>query len=239
MVRGSCPRTPREADEEWRRIVAGANAAHELGLKVHAGHGLDYSTAATISGLPQIVELNIGHYLMGEAIFVGLGESVRRMRASMDGPRQVAAKRHGGGDERWDMMILGLGNDIIDIRRVERTIERYGDRFLSRVFTDIERMKSDGRAMRAASYAKRFAAKEACAKALGTGFRQGVFWRDMGVVNLPSGRPTLELTGGALKALVDLTPEGHDVRIDLTITDDFPMAQAIVIISAFRIPMRD
>ena len=137
------------------------------------------------------------------------------------------------------MMILGLGNDIIDIRRVERTIERYGDRFLCRVFTDIERMKSDGRAMRAASYAKRFAAKEACAKALGTGFRHGVFWRDMGVVNLPSGRPTLKLTGGALKALVDLTPEGHDVRIDLTITDDFPMAQAIVIISAFRIPMRD
>jgi holo-[acyl-carrier protein] synthase len=137
------------------------------------------------------------------------------------------------------MMILGLGNDIIDIRRLERTIERYGDRFLSRVFTDIERRKSDGRAGRAASYAKRFAAKEACAKALGTGFRQGVFWRDMGVVNLPSGRPTLELTGGALQALADLTPEGHEVRIDLTITDDFPMAQAIVIISAYRVPMRD
>ncbi|MFZ0398340.1 MAG: holo-ACP synthase [Methyloceanibacter sp.] len=136
-------------------------------------------------------------------------------------------------------MILGLGNDIIDIRRVERTIERYGDRFLSRVFTDIERRKSDGRAGRAASYAKRFAAKEACAKALGTGFRQGVFWRDMGVVNLPSGRPTLELTGGALQALAELTPEGHEVRIDLTITDDFPMAQAIVIISAYRVPMRD
>jgi holo-[acyl-carrier protein] synthase len=136
-------------------------------------------------------------------------------------------------------MILGLGNDIIDIRRVEQTIERYGDRFLSRVFTDIERRKSDGRAGRAASYAKRFAAKEACAKALGTGFRHGVFWRDMGVVNLPSGRPTLELTGGALQALADLTPEGHEVRIDLTITDDFPMAQAIVIISAFRVPMRD
>ena len=98
-------------------------------------------------------------------------------------------------------MILGLGNDIIDIRRVERTIERYGDRFLLRVFTDIERRKSDGRAQRAASYAKRFAAKEACAKALGTGFRQGVFWKDMGVVNLPSGRPTLELTGGAARAL--------------------------------------
>jgi holo-[acyl-carrier protein] synthase len=136
-------------------------------------------------------------------------------------------------------MIIGLGNDIIDIRRVEKTIERYGERFLSRVFTEVERRKSDGRAMRAASYAKRFAAKEACAKALGTGFRQGVFWRDMGVVNLPSGRPTLELTGGAARALQRLTPAGHDVRIDLTITDDFPTAQAIVIISALKIPDRD
>jgi holo-[acyl-carrier protein] synthase len=137
------------------------------------------------------------------------------------------------------MMILGLGNDIIDIRRVERTIERYGDRFLLRIFTDIERRKSDGRAQRAASYAKRFAAKEACAKALGTGFRHGVFWRDMGVVNLPSGRPTLELTGGAARALALITPEGHEARIDLTITDDFPMAQAIVIISAYQVPVRD
>jgi holo-[acyl-carrier protein] synthase len=136
-------------------------------------------------------------------------------------------------------MILGLGNDIIDIRRIEKTIERYGDRFLDRVFTDIERRKSDARAARAASYAKRFAAKEACAKALGTGFRQGIFWRDMGVVNLASGRPTLALTGGAALALARLTPDGHEVRIDLTITDDFPMAQAIVIISAFRMPPRD
>jgi holo-[acyl-carrier protein] synthase len=136
-------------------------------------------------------------------------------------------------------MIIGLGNDIIDIRRVARTIERYGDRFLSRVFTDTERRKSDGRAARAASYAKRFAAKEACAKALGTGFRHGVFWQDMGVVNLPSGRPTLELTGGAARALASLTPEGYAARIDLTITDDFPTAQAIVIISAVRLPMRD
>ena len=136
-------------------------------------------------------------------------------------------------------MILGLGNDIIDIRRIEKTIERYGDRFLDRVFTDIERRKSDARAARAASYAKRFAAKEACAKALGTGFRSGVFWRDMGVVNLASGRPTLALTGGAALALARLTPDGHEVRIDLTITDDFPMAQAIVIISAFRAPLRD
>jgi holo-[acyl-carrier protein] synthase len=136
-------------------------------------------------------------------------------------------------------MIIGLGNDMIDIRRVERTIERYGERFLSRVFTEAERRKSDARAGRAASYAKRFAAKEACAKALGTGFREGVFWRDVGVVNLASGRPTLELTGGAARALADLTPEGHAVRIDLSITDDFPMAQAIVIISAVRLPTRD
>jgi holo-[acyl-carrier protein] synthase len=136
-------------------------------------------------------------------------------------------------------MIIGLGNDIIDIRRVERTIERYGERFLSRIFTENERLKSETRAGRAASYAKRFAAKEACAKALGTGFRQGVFWRDMGVVNLPSGRPTLQLTGGAARALQRLTPEGHDVRIDLSITDDFPTAQAIVIISAVKLSLQD
>jgi holo-[acyl-carrier protein] synthase len=136
-------------------------------------------------------------------------------------------------------MIIGLGNDVIDIRRVERTIKRYGERFLTRIFTETERRKSDGRATRAASYAKRFAAKEACAKALGTGFRRGVFWRDMGVVNLPSGRPTLVLTGGAARALARITPEGHDVRIDLTITDDFPTAQAIVIISALKLPVHD
>lgn len=129
-------------------------------------------------------------------------------------------------------MILGLGNDLIDIRRIERTLARYGERFCSRVFTDIERRKSDARAQRAASYAKRFAAKEACAKALGTGLRHGVFWRDMGVINLPSGRPTLKLTGGALARLVEMTPANHVARIDLTITDDFPLAQAIVIISA-------
>ena len=136
-------------------------------------------------------------------------------------------------------MIIGLGSDVIDIRRVERTIERYGERFLNRVFTDTERRKSDGRHARAASYAKRFAAKEACSKALGTGFRHGVFWRDMGVVNLTSGRPTLALTGGAAQALARLTPDGHEARIDLTITDDFPTAQAIVIISAVRVITRD
>jgi len=128
-------------------------------------------------------------------------------------------------------VILGLGNDIIDIRRIEKTLERYGERFIQRIFTDLERQKSDGRAQRAASYAKRFAAKEACAKALGTGLRRGVYWRDMGVINLPSGRPTIKLTGGAAMTLDELTPEGFEARIDLTLTDDFPLAAAIVIIS--------
>jgi holo-[acyl-carrier protein] synthase len=129
-------------------------------------------------------------------------------------------------------MILGIGNDIIDIDRIERTIERYGSRFLDRVFTAAERQKSDRRRQRAASYAKRFAAKEACAKALGTGLRQGVFWRDMGVINLPSGRPTMQLTGGAAEQLKRITPPGYIARIDVTLTDDYPLAQAIVIISA-------
>jgi holo-[acyl-carrier protein] synthase len=128
-------------------------------------------------------------------------------------------------------VILGVGNDLIDIRRIEKTLERYGDRFIARVFTELERKKSEGRRQRAASYAKRFAAKEACAKALGTGLSQGVYWRDMGVVNLPSGRPTLKLTGGAAKVLQEMTPDGYEARIDLTLTDDFPLAAAIVIIS--------
>lgn len=129
-------------------------------------------------------------------------------------------------------MIIGLGNDVIDIRRIERTIERFGDRFLDRVFTDIERQKSDRRAGRVASYAKRFAAKEACSKALGTGIRRGVYWRDMGVVNLRSGKPTLELTGGAMERLRELTPDGMVAQVDLTMTDESPLAEAVVIISA-------
>jgi holo-[acyl-carrier protein] synthase len=129
-------------------------------------------------------------------------------------------------------VILGIGNDLIDIRRIEATLERFGDRFIERVFTDIERRKSDGRATRAASYAKRFAAKEACSKALGTGLRHGVFWRDMGVINLATGRPTLSLTGGAAAQLRRITPEGFEAHIALTLTDDFPMAEAIVVISA-------
>jgi holo-[acyl-carrier protein] synthase len=129
-------------------------------------------------------------------------------------------------------MIIGLGSDLVDIRRIEKTIERYGVRFLERVFTPLERGKSDGRRNRAASYAKRFAAKEACAKALGTGLRRGVFWRDMGVINQRSGKPTMALSGGALARLRAITPPGMAAQIDLTITDDFPLAQAIVIISA-------
>ncbi len=129
-------------------------------------------------------------------------------------------------------MILGLGSDLCDIRRIEQTLEQFGDRFVNRIYTDIERAKSDGRAGRAASYAKRFAAKEACAKALGTGLNRGVYWRDMGVVNLPGGKPTLALTGGALARLAAITPPGHKAQIDLSITDDYPLAQAIVIISA-------
>ena len=129
-------------------------------------------------------------------------------------------------------MILGFGNDLCDIRRIERALERYGDRFTHRCFTEIERAKSDRRAQRAASYAKRFAAKEAASKALGTGFRAGVFFRDIGVVNLPSGRPTLHLTGGAAARLAAITPPGHKADIHVTLTDDHPWAQAIVLITA-------
>jgi holo-[acyl-carrier protein] synthase len=130
------------------------------------------------------------------------------------------------------MMILGIGTDIIDVRRISKTIDRHGDRFLGRIFTPAERAKAERRANRAETYAKRFAAKEACAKALGTGLSAGVFWRDMGVVNLPSGRPTMQLTGGAQRRLQEITPPGYKARIDLTITDDGPIAQAFVIISA-------
>ena len=129
-------------------------------------------------------------------------------------------------------MILGLGSDLIDIRRIEQTLNRFGERFIDRIFTDVEQQKSDRRAARSASYAKRFAAKEACSKALGTGFRNSVFWRDMGVVNEPSGRPTMHLTGGAGEQLASMLPVGHEAKIHVTITDDFPWAQAFVIIEA-------
>jgi holo-[acyl-carrier protein] synthase len=129
-------------------------------------------------------------------------------------------------------MILGLGSDLVDIRRIEQTIERFGERFLDRIFTAAERRRCEHRADRAASYARRFAAKEACSKALGTGFRDGVFWRDVGVVNLPSGQPTIQLTGGALLRLARITPPGMASRLDVSLTDEPPMAQAVVIITA-------
>ncbi|MBX9682255.1 MAG: holo-ACP synthase [Hyphomicrobium sp.] len=138
-------------------------------------------------------------------------------------------------------MILGIGNDLCDIRRIEKTIARFGDRFLQRVFTDVERRKAASRAHPAATFAKRFAAKEALTKALGTGFRDGVYFRDIGVVNAVSGRPTFKLTGGAADHLARLLPGGYDARIDLTLTDEYPLAEAMVIISAVptRIEPRD
>ncbi len=129
-------------------------------------------------------------------------------------------------------MILGTGSDLIDIRRIEKSLERHGERFVARIFTEVEKARAENRAGRVASYAKRFAAKEACSKALGSGISEGVFWRDMGVVNLPSGRPTMHLTGGAAEKLERLTPPDHRAVIHLTITDEFPMAQAFVIIEA-------
>jgi holo-[acyl-carrier protein] synthase len=129
-------------------------------------------------------------------------------------------------------MIIGIGSDLCDIRRIERSLERFGDRFTHRLFTEGERARSDRRAARAPSYARRFAAKEACSKALGTGLAHGVFWRDMEVVNLPSGRPTLRLTGGALERLRAITPEGCEARVHVSLTDDPPLAQAFVVIEA-------
>jgi holo-[acyl-carrier protein] synthase len=129
-------------------------------------------------------------------------------------------------------MIIGMGSDITDIRRIEKVIGKHGERFLERIFTEAERARAERKAKRVETYAKRFAAKEACAKALGTGIRGGVWWRDMGVVNMPSGRPTMRLTGGALLRLEAITPEGCEARIDLTISDEWPLAQAIVVISA-------
>ena len=129
-------------------------------------------------------------------------------------------------------MIVGIGSDLSDIRRIEASLERFGERFTNRIYTDIERARSERKADRAASYAKRFAAKEACAKALGTGMRRGVFWRDMGVVNLRSGQPTMALTNGAAARLAEITPAGHTAVIHLSLTDDHPYAQAFVIIEA-------
>ena len=135
-------------------------------------------------------------------------------------------------------MILGIGNDLIDIRRIEKTLERFGERFIQRIYTDVEQKKADRRKgagqAYAATYAKRYAAKEAASKALGTGFRQGVYWRDLGVVNLPSGKPTVQMTGGAAERLSSMVPDGMEARVELTITDEYPLAEAMVIITAVQ-----
>ena len=214
-------RTTAEADAEWELLRAGARLAQRLGLEVHAGHGLDYASAETIAALPQIVELNIGHFLIGEAVFEGLAETVKFMRAAMDRGRSESAR-----------MIIGLGSDIVG-RAAHRAQHRAPRRTLSdpHFYAGGARQGRPAR-QQAETYAKRFAAKEACSKALGTGMRAGVFWRDMGVVNLPSGRPTMKLTGGALKRLQAITPAGCEARIDVSLTDEGPTAQAIVIISA-------
>jgi holo-[acyl-carrier protein] synthase len=133
-------------------------------------------------------------------------------------------------------MIIGIGSDLCDIRRIEATLERFGARFTDRIFTETERRRSERRpAQRAASYAKRFAAKEACAKALGTGFRRGVFFADLGVVNLPSGKPTMALTGAAGEVLAGLVPAGHRAVIHVSLTDEIPYAYAHVIIEAVAV----
>src|SRR5271165_2040452 len=155
---------------------------------------------------------------------------LRRSRRDREADARGDGRR--ADDRRGAPVIVGIGSDLCDIRRIEQTLERYGERFVERCFTEIERRRSDARAGRAASYAKRFAAKEACAKALGTGLKRGVFWRDMGVVNLPSGQPTMRLTGGAAARLKAILPPGTEAFIHLTITDEPPFAQAFVVIEA-------
>ena len=133
-------------------------------------------------------------------------------------------------------MIIGIGTDLLDIRRIERTLKRFGERFVTRIFTEAERTRALGRANPAAAFAQRYAAKEACAKALGTGLRQGVYWRDMAIEDLPSGKPRMVLTGGARERLEALTPSGMKAQVDVTLSDEFPMAQAVVVISAVPAP---
>ncbi len=222
-----------KADAEWQRIVRGAALARTAGLEVHAGHGLDYRTAETIAALPEIVRIE--HRLLHDR-----GGAVRRPRRDRPADARGDGSRSRRDPKSGQAMIIGVGSDLIDITRIDAVIERHGERFLERIFTDAERAKAERRSknhkMVVATYAKRFAAKEACSKALGTGIRRGVWWRDMGVVNLPGGRPTMQLTGGALARLETLTPPGCEARIDLSITDDWPLAQAFVIISAVPKP---
>jgi pyridoxine 5-phosphate synthase len=185
-----------KASRELARLVTGAALASSIGLEVHAGHGLDFATARILAATPQFVEFNIGHFLMGEAVFIG------------------------------------IGSDLCDIRRIANSLERFGARFTDRIFTPGEQAKAESRLTQAETYARRFAAKEACSKALGTGMRRGVFWRDMEVVTRMGGQPTMRLTGGAAARLARITPPGHEAVIHVSLSDEPPMAMAYVIIEA-------
>ena len=209
---------------ELRRIADMAALAAKNGIEPHAGHGLTYDNVQPIAAIPQLAELNIGHYLIGEAIFVGLEASVRRMRELMDARHDEDAARD---DHRHRLRPLQHRADPGVARPLRRALRE------ARASPTIERAKAARRPFtRAGTYAKRFAAKEAFSKAVGTGFKAGVFMKDIGVVNMPSGAPTLALTGGAAARLAALTPEGHEAVVHLTLTDDHPWAQAFVVIEA-------
>ena len=211
---------------ELERLQKAAALCDRLGLECHAGHGLCVRRCRPRGGDRP------GARAQYRPLPRRRGDLCR---ARAGDPRN--APYHGcGARGRSRGVIVGVGNDLVDIRRIEKSLDRFGDRFIQRIFTEIERKRSEGRAGRAASYAKRFAAKEACAKALGTGLRLGVFWRDMGVINLRGGKPTLQLTGGALARLEHIIPAGMSPQIDLSLTDEYPMAQAFVIISAIPRP---
>ena len=211
-----------EQQAELRRLQKAAALCAKLGLECHAGHGLSYDDVGPIAAIPE----------RARAQYRSLPDRRGDLRRARAGDPRDAPHHGRGAHGRGRRVIVGIGNDLIDIRRIEKSLERFGDRFVQRIFTETEQKRSEGRATRAASYAKRFAAKEACSKALGTGLRRGVFWRDMGVINQRGGKPTMALTGGALARLQEITPAGMSPQIDLTLTDEYPMAQAIVIISA-------
>ena len=204
-----------------KRIADAAALAAKCGIEPHAGHGLTFDNVVPVAAIPQLAELNIGHFLVGEAIFTGLEASVRAdARSLWDGYLEAR-------------VIVGIGSDLCNIERIQASLDRFGDRFLNRVFTETERAKAARRPHSiAGTLAKRFAAKEAFSKAVGTGFKRGVFMKDIGVANLPSGAPTLELTGGARARLDAMAPAGHAIEVHLTMTDDHPWAQAFVILYA-------
>ena len=212
-----------KADHEFGRLRVAAAETAALGLECHAGHGLDYETARAHRRLA--ADRRAQH-----RPFPHWRSDLRRARRNREGD----AHGDGGGTRGGGApaVIVGIGSDLCDIERIEKTLARFGERFIARCFTETEQRRSDRRAGRAASYAKRFAAKEACAKALGTGLRRGVFWRDMGVVNLPSGQPTMRLTGGAAERLKAILPPGTEPFIHLTLTDERAFAQAFVVIEA-------